>query len=62
MHGGGKFQSLGFANDYMDPTQSEIGKWLTGFFGLAFLPSEVTMWKTVLWKTLYRCIKQQEMF
>jgi hypothetical protein len=38
----------------MDPTQSEIGKWLTGFFGLAFLPSEVTMWKTVLWKTLCR--------
>jgi hypothetical protein len=25
------------ANDYKDPNQSEIGKWLTGFFGLAFL-------------------------
>jgi hypothetical protein len=31
--------STRLANDYKNPTQSGIGKWLTGFFGLVFLPS-----------------------
>lgn len=37
-----KIQALGLANDYKDQSSSEVGKWLSGLFGLAFLPhSEV---------------------
>lgn len=33
-----KIQNLGLANEYKDSANSEIGKWLTVFFGFAFLP------------------------
>ena len=33
-----KIQNLGLANEYKDSANSEIGKGLTAFFGLAFLP------------------------
>jgi hypothetical protein len=37
-----KIQSLGLAQDYKDKS-SEIGKWLSQFFGLPFLPSDETV-------------------
>ena len=36
-----KIQSLGLAQDYKDKS-SEIGKWLSQFFGLPFLPPDET--------------------
>jgi hypothetical protein len=37
-----KIQSLGLAQDYKDKS-SEIGKWLSQFFGLPFLPPDETV-------------------
>jgi len=49
------------ANDYKDPTQSEMRKWLTGFFGLAFLPSN-DVENSFVEDFMSDAPKQQEMF
>jgi hypothetical protein len=43
-----KIQNLGLANEYKDSANSETGKWLTAFFGLAFLPYSGLQVKTIV--------------